>query len=128
MRSKSNESVEKLLRKCTSLKSIRANCSSFQCDIVQSLSPAKELIVDVLKRLQLKGKKCDVFQGASDDKISEFWKVLLTIENSLQRVDTSQASLSKYPSLQHFIAHCCTFRRYAITIKKCGNLYVYLLE
>ena len=121
MRSQMDDSLEKNFNKCKSLKSIRTVCSSFQDDVQKSLSPAKELIYDVVKRLELKGQKFDIFRSASNEEISEFWQTLLLIEKSLKRDDTSQDSLKTYPSLQQFIAHCCTFRKYSITIKECGS-------
>ena len=53
--------------------------------------------------------------------MQSFWDILLDIEPLLTRDDTTKACLLKLPSLQKFMEHCCTFRKYSITIKKCGE-------
>ena len=121
MRERMGEEFETCLRKCNSLKHIRKECSDFKEDVRNSLAPTKELIASVLRRLQLKGKNFQVFSSASDKEIEDFWDVLLTIEASLTRCDTTQVSLKKFHSLQYFISHCCTFNKYSLTIKKCGE-------
>ena len=121
MRERMGEEFETCLRKCNGLKHIRKECSDFKEDVRNSLAPTKELIASVLRRLQLKGKNFQVFSSASDKEIEDFWDVLLTIEASLTRCDTTQVSLKKFHSLQYFISHCCTFNKYSLTIKKCGE-------
>ena len=56
MRAKGGEDLEQSLLKCSSLKKIRMECAAYKEDVKLSLSPTKELISNVLKRLELKGK------------------------------------------------------------------------
>ena len=122
MRAKGGEDLEKALLKCSSLKKIRMECAAYKEDVKLSLSPTKELISNVLKRLELKGKKFEIFNSASDEEISELWDCLLTIDQSLsQDISISQSTLKGFPSLVEFISHCCTFHKYSLTIKKCGK-------
>ena len=115
MRAKVEENVEKAISKCSGLKTIRAECAPYKEDIKQSLLPTKELISDVLSRLQLKSKKFKTFNSASDEEIAALWELLHKIDHSLS-VDVGVSTCS----LVQFISHCCTFRKYSLTIKKCG--------
>ena len=121
MRSKISDDAEKSIKKCNNLKQIREKCSVFKKDVILSVTPTKELIASILRRLELKGKKFEVFDSAPEEEIRRLWNILLTLEASLLPDDTNQACLSKFHSLKKFIEHCCTFRKYSITIKKCGK-------
>ena len=122
MRAKVGDNLEKALVKCSSLKEIHVEWAHYKEDVKLSLSPTKELISDVLKRLELKRKKFEIFNSASDEEISDLWDCLLKIDRSLsQDVNISQSTLKSFPSLVEFISHCCTFRKYSLTIKKCGK-------
>ena len=122
MRAKVGDNLEKALVKCSSLKEIRVEWAHYKEDVKLSLSPTKELISDVLKRLELKRKKFEIFNSASDEEISDLWDCLLKIDRSLsQDVNISQSTLKSFPSLVEFISHCCTFRKYSFTIKNRGK-------
>ena len=71
MRAKVRDNLEKALVKCSSLKKIRMECATYKEDVKLSLSPTKELISDVLKQLELKSKKFEIFNSASDVEISD---------------------------------------------------------
>ena len=96
---------------------IVSKCNSLE--ITDSLKQPKDL-ASILVRLELKGKKFNIFQSATQQEIEDFWEILLTIDSFLTRDDTTQKSLEKLKSLQHFISHCCTFHKYSLTIRKCG--------
>ena len=49
------------------------------------VTPTKELIASILRRLELKGKKFEVFDSAPDEEIRRLWNILLTLEASLAR-------------------------------------------
>ena len=57
----------------------------------------------------------------TEREIEDFREILLTIDASLTRDDTTQKSLEKLQSLSQFISHCCTFHKYSLTIRKCGE-------
>ncbi len=121
MCSKVSDNTEKVIEKCKNLKHIRKGCSDLKEEILESVKPAKELIASVMQRLKLKGKKFEFFSSSSDQEMPSLWGVLLDIELLLTRNDITKACLLKLPSLQKFMEHCCTFRKYSITIKKCGK-------
>ena len=120
MRSKGCNEFEDCISKYNSLKDIRESCMEFKEEITDSLKQPKDLLASILVRLELKGKKFNIFQSATQQEIEDFWEILLTIDSSLTRDDTTQKSLEKLKSLQHFISHCCTFHKYSLTIRKCG--------
>lgn len=53
-----DEQFEKVVGKCNSLKDLRHQCSQYKSDIISSLKPAKDLIANIITRLELKGKMC----------------------------------------------------------------------
>uniref|UniRef100_A0A1X7UET4 Uncharacterized protein n=1 Tax=Amphimedon queenslandica TaxID=400682 RepID=A0A1X7UET4_AMPQE len=114
MRSPGSNEFENSLTKCNSLKDLREACSSFKEDITNSLKEPKDLLSSIMVHLELKGEKFRVFESAT-------WEILLTIDSSLTRDDTTQKSLEKLQSLSQFISHCCTFHKYSLTIRKCGE-------
>ena len=121
MRRKMGDEFEKIVSNCNTLKELRAGCCDLKNDIEESLAPVKELLSNVLKRLQLKGKNFEMFNSASQSEIDAFWEVLLLIDSSLTTQDTTKSALTKLTSLNNYISHCCTFSKYSITIKKCGK-------
>ena len=62
-----------------------------------------------------------VFDSASDAALNSFFQVLLQVDSLLTREHTTRKSVENLSSLQSFISHCCLFRKYAVTIKKCGK-------
>ena len=101
MRSKGSNEFERVIETCKNLKDIRQKCSSYKEDVANSLKPTKELISSVIKRLELKSKKFDIFQSASENEIQEFWQILLTIDANVTIKDTTQNSREKLTLLQN---------------------------
>lgn len=50
----------------------------------ESLRPCREMLGGMMERLQLKGKNFEVFQPAGEEEISDLWKVLKNIDDTLQ--------------------------------------------
>lgn len=121
MQAKMGDAFEKHVQGCKNLKQIRLACKDHIDDVAQSLAPMKELLSSILRRLQLKGKKFDLFNSATEMEIDSFWEVLLSIGATLTKENKSQVSINNMASLQQYFEHCCTFRKYSITIKKCGK-------
>uniref|UniRef100_A0A1X7SJS1 Uncharacterized protein n=1 Tax=Amphimedon queenslandica TaxID=400682 RepID=A0A1X7SJS1_AMPQE len=121
MRSQGEEEFEKSVKSSNNLKQIRENCLSFKEDVQKALQPPIELLKSIILRLELKDKKFEVFESASQKEIQDFWEVLLLIDSSLTRDHSSKASIEKLDNLQKFLSHCCCFEKYYITIKKCGE-------
>ena len=121
MRRKGGENFERCVATCNTLKDLRSKCNDFKSNVIDTLEPAKELISNVIKRLQLKGEKFQIFHSATDSEINSFWEILLNIESNLTKQDTTKKSLDKLPLLKQYIQHCCVFRKYSVMIRKCGK-------
>ena len=78
-----------------------------------SLQPPLQLLTTITSRLELKGEPFSVFDGASDDEMQAFWKVVLLVDDSLEQSDTSKSTLQRKPELQTFFDHCCQIRHYS---------------
>jgi hypothetical protein len=122
MRKKMESDFEKCVSHCNSLKELRTQCSEYKEDVAATLEPVKELLISILTRLKLHDKNFEIFQSASELEINEFWNVLLKIDSALTREDTTKSSLKKLTSLNSFISHCCVFKKYSVSIKKCGKM------
>ena len=72
-------------------------------------------------RLELKGKKFEVFESSSGEDIDEFFNVLLKLESSISREHTTKKSIEDFSTLQLFMEQHCVFRKYSLTIRKCGK-------
>ena len=116
------DDFEKCAFRCKTLKQLRDGCLQHKNNVAESLSQPKELLNSILKRLQLHGRKFEVFQSASESEIDDFWEILLLIDASLTKNDTTKSSLQKFTALNEFMSHCCTFRKYSVSIKKCGKI------
>ena len=116
-----SDDFEKYVSGCKNLKELRCGCSEYKDEVAESLSQPRELLNSILEQLQLNGKNFKDFHNATQREIDAFWDVLLLIDNSLTKEDTTRKSLQNLKSLNEFISHCCTFRKYSLIIKKCGK-------
>ena len=121
MRERASDEFEKAAEKCNSIKEIRSNCAEFTSEVSSSLSPSKDLLNSIMTRLELKGRQFNIFQSAPESEIDSFFNILLKIDSSLSKSNTTKKSIEKCTCLQSFISHCCIFRRYSLTIRKCGG-------
>ena len=103
MRRKGGENFERCVATCNTLKDLRSKCNDFKSDVIDTLEPAKELISNVIKRLQLKGEKFQIFHSATDSEINSFWEILLS---NVTKQDTTKKSLDKLPLLKQYIQLC----------------------
>lgn len=114
--------AEKALKNCNSLKQIRSAGDSFRTELVaESMKAPVDLLSDIMRRLELNGKKFEVETACSDDELEFFWEILLQIESSLSPDDITQDMVRDKASFQEFISHCCQLRHYTFCIKKCGK-------
>ena len=84
----------------------------------------KNLIEDVYKELSLKGKKIEIFQAATQDKIDTCNNILLNNfdENILTLSLRAHFTKSKYPNLHEFYTKHCVSRTYYFHVFKCSEL------
>ena len=121
MREKMGDEFEKAVKSAKNIKDIRKSCSGFKSDVSKSLKSPKDLIASIITRLELKGRKFEVFESASKAEIDSFFDVLLKVDSLITKDHTTRKAFESLTSLKSFISHCCLFRKYAITIKKCGK-------
>ena len=116
-------SAEAGLKNCNSLKQIRsavASEPSLAGEIVESIEPVKLLISELLLRLALKDRKLKIGTPATETDMRK----LNTEIQSIEAIDlfdkVRKGMLKDLPQLKKFLDHCCRFRHYQFSIKKCG--------
>ena len=69
-----SEEMEVEVEKCNSMKALRAVAErkpTFKESSLDSIAPVKILLTDIVRRLELKGKKFSVFTAASSEELDE---------------------------------------------------------
>lgn len=87
----------------------------------KSLESTVTLLTDIVQRLELKGKKCSAFSGATEEDIENFWEVLQTVDSTLTLEETIKKAIKGKKDLEAFLDYCCVGRHYSFSIKKCGK-------
>ena len=77
MRKAMPENMENVIHNCNSNDEIRKLCSKNNDLEIELKKSLDQLIEDVFKELSLKGKKIEIFQAATQDKIDTYNKILL---------------------------------------------------
>ena len=85
------------------------------------MKPTITLLTNIVQRLELKGKKFEVFSGATEEDIQNLWEVLQTIDSTLTHKETTKKAIKGKEDLEAFLSHCCVARHYSFSIKKCGE-------
>ena len=112
MRKEMPAEAEKVLKNCNSIKQIRSAGGSVKAEIAESVKAPVDLLSDIMRRLELNGKKFEVEMACSENELELFWEILLQIESSLSPDDTTRDKVKDKVSLQEFISHCCQLRHY----------------
>ena len=125
MREKMDQEFEAEAAKCNSLTSLRdaaKQSPEFKTSALDSVAHVKSLLVMLLERLELKGKKFSAFPAAADDDIDSMWNEVLAIDSTLVKdLPLTKKNLSSKHNLLEFLKHCCTCRHYSFQMKKCGS-------
>ena len=125
MREKMDEEFETEAAKCKSLRDLR-DCSKripdFKSTALDTVAHVKSLLVMLLGRLELKGKKFSAFPAASETDIDSMWDELLAIDSTVERNESlTNKNITSKQGLAAFLEHCCTRHHYCFQIKKCGS-------
>ena len=99
--------AEKALKNCNSLKQIQSAGDNFRTEVAESVKVPVDLLCDIMRRLELNGKKFEVETACSDDELESFWEILLQIESLLSPDDTTRDKVRDKASMKEFISHCC---------------------
>lgn len=126
MRQKMSDEYEASIAHCNNLSEMRKAAERYPTvleETLDSLSPVKVLLSEIMMRLKLKEKSFLVAENLKQEDLEEFFKALNQIDSSLQFQDKLRKdSLKSHPSVQQFLDHCCRERHYLFCIKKCGDL------
>ena len=73
--------------KCNSLKALRAVAErnvGFKEAAMDSIAPVKILLIDIVRRLELKEQKLNVFTAATGEEMDRLWTALLALDQEFQ--------------------------------------------
>ncbi len=121
MRKEVSPEAEKALKNKNSLKQIRSVGENVKTDVAESIQPVIDLLADVMRWLELRGKNFEVEEACSESDVENFWEILLQIEPSLTPEDTARDKVKDKNELHSFFSHCCQMRNYSFCIRKCGK-------
>lgn len=125
MRSQQSEDIEGDMKKCSSLKDLRAMARrkpDFGSAVSDSLSQPKVLLSQIFPRLKLKDENFIMATAAKEEMIEDMWLLLQEIEPTLSSCEPLRKhSIQSKPQLKAFLDHCCVKRKYVFQIKKCGS-------
>ena len=119
MQEKGDTGFEAEAAKC---KSVIALCEAAVCvpnfrSALDSVAHVKSLLVMLLERLELKGKKFSSFAPSTEDDIDSMWSELLIVDSTLQKDESlTKKNLPSKQGLMAFLKHCCTRRHYSFHV------------
>ena len=127
MRKAMPQNMENVIRNSNSNDEIRKLCSKnsdLEIELKKSLDQPKRPIEDVFKELSQKGKKIEIFQSVTQDKIDTCNNILLNNfdENILTLSLRADFTKSTYPKLHEFYTKHCVSRNYYFHVFKCSEL------
>ena len=120
MRKEGSDNFERRVKHANNLEEVRKATSELK-EVKESLLPPLQLLNYITGRLILKDQHFLPVESAEDTEITDFWEVLLFIDDTMQRSDSTKSILSCRPKLKEFLDHCCQSRHYSFCIKKCGS-------
>ena len=122
-REKMPDEMEAEAARCNSLEALRKVAErkpEFRSACLDSVAPVKVILSDMVRRLELKEKKFEVFTAATQEELDAFWTVLLAVDKEFHLCYTdSICAKDLTPQLAEFLAHCCRQRHYFFDILKC---------
>ena len=65
---------------------IGQKCPALIGEVLDSLSPVKILLSEIIVRLKLKQKPFEMYPAASDDEIRALWESLLEVDHTLSYI------------------------------------------
>ena len=112
MRKEAAQEYEESISKCNNIKELKKMADKCQgLSDLDSLSPVKVLLSDIVSRLKLKNRPFEVYTAASTVAVEDVWSSLHSIDASLSFTDKHQKdSLKALPLLMQFLDPCCQQR------------------
>ena len=94
-REKLSPDFESLMEKCSTMADLREmnrKQPGFDKDVMDSIAPAKIILSDITRRLELKGQQFTLGTSATDDDMIKLWKELQKIDPDFQLPHTHSLS------------------------------------
>ena len=114
MRQTGDTEFEVQAAKCNSLAALREAAErtpGFRSSALDSVAYVKSLLVMLLERLELKGKKFSPFAPSSEDDIDSMWSKLLIVDSTFQKDESlTKKNLPSKQGLMVFLKYCCIRR------------------
>ena len=87
---------------------------------MDAIAPVKVVLSDVVRRLELKEKKFQIFTAATQDELDELWTSLFVIDKEFQVRHNKKINAKNLShGVAEFLSHCCRERHYFFDILKC---------
>ena len=112
MRKQVKDRLESTISKCKQFRAAAQKEPELVDAVLDSMSPVKIVVTDVIHCLSLKGKHFEVYFAASMQAIEEVWDSLHSIDTLKFGNKYQKVSLSSHPSLKDFLHHCYQQRHY----------------
>ena len=90
-----SDDFESSIKNCNNLQQLQQAADKERTNVASSLRPAVDLLHNIFKCLELKGKAFESYEAASEEEIKEFWSVLLLIDSTLTMEDTTKKQIKK---------------------------------
>ena len=122
MRTNSDEEMEKVLSKATSVGHTRALAEKdprVEAYVKESVEPVKVLLSNVISRLKWKNKFLHPRTAATNEEIADLARNIDQIEN-IDPFHTTQKDLKSKSIYNNFLEKHCKVRQYMFSVKKCG--------
>lgn len=123
MRSKMNDDLERILKKCNSNKEIRKACStnvSLSEGIKTSLEQPVNLLKEVFGKLSLINNEFRLFEPAEELEIQDFEKEYDVFDYKLSDLK-QKLNLNKFPIFAKFLKEHSSSRTYSFRVFKCSD-------
>ena len=119
--------IEGLVQGCSGLKEIQKAHNenpgmNVRSKVLASVQPCKELLKETFERLVYSGESLKVYPPTTEDQISALWQEMNEIDPTLNRTDTSRASVQDKAEFQAFFEKRCRARHYMFCVKKCEDI------
>ena len=104
------DNSEEAIKSCNGVAKLRiiVEKHNLREDILDSIEPVKVLLSKITERLQLKDKKFNVMQSASEELQNEVWSCLNRLDSEFSLSYSEKISLNCLtPILKQFLSLCC---------------------
>ena len=107
-RAKMPDEMEALAKNCNSLKAllkVTQGKPQFRDVCLDALAPVKVLLNDVVRRLELKEKKFEVFTAATENELNEFWTSLSAFDEEFHLGHDDKVNATNFtPGVKEFLS------------------------